>query len=145
MTSLLQRLPGHAERVPVVLVLEDEPVLQELMARLLRVHGFESRHGRTVDEAIAVASAEPIDAFVLDIGLRKAESGLTMLRWLRAESRYADTPVTIVTGRRALAADQQQLVQTHRAHVIYKPHPHMTLINHLKQALLNRESGAVVI
>lgn len=123
-----------AERhAPVVLVLEDEPALQELMARLLRVHGYESRHGRTVQEAIAAAERDRVDTFILDIGLRGAESGLGVLKWLRAQPQYAETPVVIVTGRRVLSADQQELLRTHHAHVIHKPHSHMTLVNHLKK------------
>ena len=122
-----------------MLVLEDEPSLQELMARLLRVHGFESRHGRTVDEAIAAAEGDHIDAFILDIGLRGADSGFTMLQWLRRDARYEQTPVIIVTGQRVLSPEQQQLLRSHRAHVIHKPHPHMTLVGHLKRVIVPRE------
>jgi DNA-binding response OmpR family regulator len=139
MASVSHSRLRHAARAPLVLVLEDEPSLQELMARLLRVHGFESRHGRTVDEAIVAAEREHIDAFILDIGLRGADSGFTMLQWLRRDSRYAQSPVTMVTGQRVLSPEQQHLLRSHRAHVIHKPHPHMTLVNHLKRVVVARE------
>ena len=139
MASVSHSRLRQAARAPLVLVLEDEPSLQELMARLLRVHGFESRHGRTVDEAIAAAEREPIDAFVLDIGLRGAASGFTMLEWLRRDPRYALTPVMIVTGQRVLSPEQQQLLRAHHAHMLHKPHPQMALVNHLKRIIVPPE------
>src|SRR4051794_8472510 len=95
---------------PVVLVVEDEPVLQELMARLLRVHGFESRHASSVTDALTAAQHEHIDAFVLDLGLG-GESGLKVLEWLRTHPGYSKVPVIITTGRRVLPADQQNLLR----------------------------------
>jgi len=140
MASVSHSRLRHAARAPLVLVLEDEPSLQELMARLLRVHGYESRHGRTVDEAIAAADREHIDAFILDIGLRGADSGFTMLEWLRRDARYERTPVMIVTGQRVLSPEQQRLLRSHHAHVLHKPHPQMALVNHLKRAIVSPES-----
>ena len=139
MASVSHSRLRHAARAPLVLVLEDEPSLQELMARLLRVHGYDSRHGRTLDEAMAAAERDPIDAFILDIGLRGADSGLTMLRWLRSQPQYAATPVTMVTGQRVLSPEQQELLRSHHAHVIHKPHPHMALVNHLKRVIVRHD------
>jgi DNA-binding response OmpR family regulator len=124
-----------AEPHPTVLVVDDETAIQGLTARLLRVHGFGSHHASSVEEAISTATRHRVDAVILDLGLRQKQSGLDVLRWLRAHPDYADTPVVILTGRTAIPVEQQQVISGHRAHVLHKPLRHRELIDHLKRAL----------
>jgi DNA-binding response OmpR family regulator len=118
-----------------ILVVDDEAAIQGLTARLLRVHGFGSRHASSVEEAITAASDHRVDAVILDLGLRHRQSGLDVLRWLRSNPDYAETPVLILTGRAAIPTEQQAVIDVHHARVLKKPLRHSELIDHLKRAL----------
>jgi CheY-like chemotaxis protein len=128
-------IDAGAEPHPTVLVVDDEAAIQGLTARLLRVHGFGSRHASSVEEAITTATHHRVDAVILDLGLRQKQSGLDVLRWLRSNPLYTDTPVLILTGRTAIPVEQQAVISDHRALVLHKPLRHRELIDHLKRAL----------
>ena len=88
----------HAGRVPTVLVVEDDVVLRNVLARALREEGL------TVVTAVngqtALASARPdMDVVVLDIGLPDAD-GRDVCLALRARGILA--PVLFLTARDAV-------------------------------------------
>jgi PAS domain S-box-containing protein len=95
-----------------VLVVDDEPGAAHLMAHVLRMEGAEVRTASRASDAVALASAWPPEAFVLDIGMPDVD-GYTLIGWLRAAApeRGRPVPAIAVTGyaseldrKRALAA-----------------------------------------
>ena len=119
----------------VVLVVDDDPSIHRLLGRLLTAHGFTPLHAETLSQAIEMAERGGIDALILDLGLRGSQSGLDILRWLRARPRYADTPVLILTGSPSLSEDQEAAIEHHGARVFFKPQKMSLLIDYLKEAL----------
>ncbi len=124
----------------VVLVVDDDPSIHRLLGRLLTLHGFTDLHAETLSQTIEIAEGGHVDALILDLGLRGAQSGLDILRWLRARPRYAETPVLILTGSTTLSEDQEAAIEHHGARVFFKPQKMNLLIEHLKQALEERRS-----
>ena len=77
-----------------VLLVEDEPVIQEKNKRILERHGYAVRQAFTLTEAKASVAEEPPSAIVLDIQLPDG-NGLDFLQELRKTSTI---PVMILTA-----------------------------------------------
>jgi DNA-binding response OmpR family regulator len=120
---------------PIVVVVEDEPSVQIVLARMLRLYGFTAFVATSLEEATAAAEQNDVDAFVLDLKLARAESGADVLAWLRLQPKYTQTPVLVLTGATELSEDQQALVRLHRAHVVYKSATLRAAIEHLTRLL----------
>jgi two-component system OmpR family response regulator len=84
---------------PSLLLLEDDPQLQDVLVRSLRSEGFDARAVGTAKALLERVAARVPDAFVIDIGLPDAD-GRDVCQALRA--RGIDTPVLFLTARDAL-------------------------------------------
>jgi two-component system phosphate regulon response regulator PhoB len=81
-----------------VLVVEDEPQIQELLAVNLEHAGHRVRRAGSAEEAeVAIRAALP-DVLVLDWML-PGESGLAFARRLRGDARTRDLPILMLTAR----------------------------------------------
>jgi DNA-binding response OmpR family regulator len=85
--------------VPTVLVVDDEPIVVEVVGRYLRREGFRVVSAATGPEAWAAAidPAQPPDLIVLDVML-PSQDGLAICRRLRTE-RGATVPIILLTAR----------------------------------------------
>jgi len=89
-----------------ILVVEDEPSIQELISVGLARNGHEVRRAATAEEAYgAVAEALP-DVILLDWMLPDA-SGPSFARKLRAEARTKEVPIIMLTAR---AGDEDKVL-----------------------------------
>lgn len=108
------------------------------MCATLTVMGFMTHQADSVDAALKILGAEQVDAIVLDVRLPDPtglqQSGLHLLRFLRATAEHARLPVLIFTGV-PLSPSEEELVRGHGAHVFYKPQPYRVLINRLNELL----------
>jgi two-component system, OmpR family, response regulator len=90
----------HADGSPIhVLVVDDEPVLAELVAMALRYEGWTVSMAGDGAAAIACARKEPPDVVVLDVMLPDM-SGLDVLRRLRSE--IPGLPLLLLTAKDAV-------------------------------------------
>ena len=108
------------------------------MCAALTLMDFRTHQAESVDGALKILGVEHVDAVVLDVRLPDPtglqQSGLHLLRFLRATPEYAQLPVLIFTGI-PLSSTEEELVRLHGGHVFYKPQRYMVLINHLKDLL----------
>ncbi len=81
-----------------ILVVEDEPAIQELVALNLEQAGFGVSKAGSGEQAIDLVRAELPDLVVLDWML-PGMSGLEVARKLRADRRTADLPIIVLTAR----------------------------------------------
>jgi two-component system phosphate regulon response regulator PhoB len=81
-----------------VLVVEDEPQIQELVAVNLEHVGHRVLRASSAEEADRAIRAELPDVLVLDWML-PGESGLAFARRLRADERTRDLPIVMLTAR----------------------------------------------
>jgi two-component system phosphate regulon response regulator PhoB len=88
-----------------VLVVEDEPQIQELVAVNLEHFGHRVRRASTAEEAEAAIRTALPDVIVLDWML-PGESGLALARRLRADARTRDLPILMLTAR---AMEQEKI------------------------------------
>jgi DNA-binding response OmpR family regulator len=78
-----------------VLIVDDEPIVRDVVARYLRRDGFETLEAADGDAARALIARERLAMVVLDVMLPGTD-GLTLCRWIR---RQGDLPVILLTAR----------------------------------------------
>jgi len=81
-----------------ILVVEDEPAIQELIAVNLARHGHEVRRAATAEEAYRSVAESLPDVILLDWMLPDAP-GPSITRRLRSEARTRDVPIIMLTAR----------------------------------------------
>ena len=79
-----------------VLVVDDEPIVRDVVTRYLERDGHRVVAAASGDEARAKIEHEPPDLVVLDIMLPGETDGLALCRWIRSTS---ELPVILVTAR----------------------------------------------
>jgi CheY-like chemotaxis protein len=120
-----------------VLIVEDEPNIQETLAVVLTLVGFKTHRASDVEEALTILGHERIDAVSLDLRLPDPKGlerdGLTLLRYLRRAPAYAEVPVLLFTVM--LGPEEEALVAELNAKVFSKPQPYAAIIDELNRAL----------
>jgi signal transduction histidine kinase len=91
---------------PVLLVVDAEPANRDVLSRRLAPQGFAVRVAADGAEALALLAAETIDLVLLDV-MMPGQSGLDVLRAMRADPRTHSLPVIMVTAR----SDSQDVVE----------------------------------
>lgn len=85
---------------PTMLIVDDDRVLRERLARAFRDRGLDVRTAADVDEAMALARAESPELAVVDLRM-PGRSGLDLVRELRTLD--AATKVVVLTGYGSIA------------------------------------------
>jgi DNA-binding response OmpR family regulator len=81
--------------VTTVLVVDDEPIVREVVVRYLRQDGLTTLEAGDGDDARALIGERRPDLVVLDVMLPGTD-GLELCRWIRSRS---DVPVILLTAR----------------------------------------------
>jgi two-component system response regulator ResD len=85
----------HNDHMSTVLVVDDEPIVRDVVVRYLRRDGFATLEAGTGEEALALLARELPSLVVLDVMLPGAD-GLEICRHIRASS---DLPIVLLTAR----------------------------------------------
>jgi DNA-binding response OmpR family regulator len=80
--------------VPTVLVVDDEPIVRDVVVRYLERDGYKTLEAGTGDEARRLIEREPPALVVLDVML-PGVSGLELCRWIRSRS---EVPIVMLTA-----------------------------------------------
>jgi len=119
-----------------VLVVEDEPQIQELVAVNLEHAGHRVRRAASAEEAdVAIRAALP-DVVVLDWML-PGESGLSFARRLRGNERTRDLPILMLTAR-AMEHDKLSGLEAGADDYLTKPFSPKELNARIKAVLRRR-------
>ncbi len=81
--------------MPTVLVVDDEPLVRDVLIRYLRREGFDTLEAGDGDTARMLLATEDLQLVVLDLMLPGTD-GLSLCRWIRSRS---DLPVIMLTAR----------------------------------------------
>ncbi len=128
-----------------VLVVEDEPQIQELVAVNLEHSGYRVVRAASAEQADAAIRDELPDAVVLDWML-PGESGLALARRLRAAGRTRELPILMLTAR-AMEQDKLAALEAGADDYLTKPFSPRELAARIKAVLRRRapqHSGASV-
>jgi two-component system cell cycle response regulator DivK len=122
---------------PRVLIVEDFADSREMYVEFLAAQGFEVSGVEDGLTALRTIEAEPFDAVVLDIALPKLD-GLSLLRRLRADPRFATLPVLTLSA--SLGVDYQRVaLEAGATTALEKPCLPEELLVAVKKALAERQ------
>ena len=125
---------------PVVLVVDDEPVIRRMMHDALAQRGYDVMVASGGAEAFRLVKTRDPDAILLDAMLPDVH-GFDICKRLKASKRYKHIPIIMVTAMYKgwrMAADLKEAYGVH-AHV-EKPFDIHNLVRILEQALGGREA-----
>jgi CheY-like chemotaxis protein len=88
-----------------ILIADDEPHIRNVLRRLLLSEGFCVCEAGDGYEALAAVNTCEVSVIVMDI-LMPGMNGSEAIRTLRANPRFATTPILIITGHTALRPQQ---------------------------------------
>jgi len=81
--------------IPRVLIVDDDPLIQESLALFLRVHGCAVENATSSREALNAVARQPPDLVVLDLGLPD-DDGVALCARIREVS---DVPIIVLSAR----------------------------------------------
>jgi CheY-like chemotaxis protein len=100
---------------PLILVVEDDPVIADMLRELLAGAGYRVQWAPDVISALSVLERLPINLITLDIELG-TYSGRGLLAFLKADPRTSHLPVIVVSSCQ-VGPDVRRLAE----HVLHKP------------------------
>lgn len=104
---------------PRILIVEDHPLIAELVETRLRIEGMQPVKCPGGREALALIGTEPFDAVILDIMMPDVD-GYEVLRHIRATPGTATLPVIFLTAK-STPADIEKGLALGANHYITKP------------------------
>jgi two-component system phosphate regulon response regulator PhoB len=119
-----------------ILVVEDEPAIQELISVNLSFAGHKTLRAFDTDQATTLIRAELPDVILLDWML-PGRSGLSFARDLRADERTKDVPIIMLTAR-TNEEDKIAGLETGADDYITKPFSPKELLARIKAVLRRR-------
>lgn len=103
-----------------VLIVDDDLVVGETFARMLKVNGYEVAVVQSVDAAIEAAGRRLPDAILSDLRMPMVD-GLGLLTRVRRDPHLREVPIAIVTGDHFLTEDFLGELRAYGASVRFKP------------------------
>ena len=107
-----------ADLPPIVLLVEDDPETQDLYEAAFGSAGLWVATSVDADDALEYALDLGPDSVVMDIAIPAVGDGLGLVRALRENARFAETPIVAVTG---LAAARLEVDAELFTTIFYKP------------------------
>jgi DNA-binding response OmpR family regulator len=104
---------------PRILIVEDHPLIAELVETRLRIEGMQPVKCPGGREALALIGSERFDAVILDIMMPDVD-GYEVLRHIRSAPETATLPVIFLTAK-STPADVEKGLQLGANHYITKP------------------------
>ena len=91
-----------------ILIVEDNPRMQETLSTVLRLKGFSTLTAYNGVEALDVLRLRTPDLVLLDL-MMPVMSGLELLKVLREGVRWKDLPVVVLSARDDFGAELREL------------------------------------
>jgi PAS domain S-box-containing protein len=91
----------------LVLLCEDDPDAAAVLAGRLRAAGFSTDVACTADEAVKGAASRSYAAILVDLQLPDSD-GISLIKNLRAQPRYHNTPIVVVSADPRRGRDDQR-------------------------------------
>lgn len=117
-----------------IFVVDDLPDFLELMEDVLTDEGYEVSTFPTIAAALAAARASHPDLLITDLRL-EGESGLDLVRSLRADPATRAIPVLVCTAATMDIEEQGEAVLSGDLHVLLKPFDMRELVSRVRDIL----------
>ncbi len=123
-----------AEKVPRILIADDEPLFLRTTAQLLRKAGYECTCAADGHAALEALSSQPIDLVLSDLNM---PGNLKLELLHHGRQRWPDTPLIVVTGAPSLPSAIES-VRLGIADYLLKPVKYDDLLSSVRRALAHR-------
>ena len=123
-----------------VLIVEDEPAQQELLAFNLEAEGYRTSRADTGDAALLAVAEDPPDLIVLDWMLPEV-SGIEICRRIKARPEGRDMPIIMLSAR-GEEADRVRGLETGADDYVVKPYSVGELMARVKSQLRRSRPAA---
>ncbi|MDR1899130.1 MAG: response regulator, partial [Treponema sp.] len=128
-------------RKAVILIIEDDPDIQDLLALAFAGEGWTLRAAKTGEEGLALLEREGADCVILDIMLPGMD-GLTVLKKIMAGRGGGGRLSVIMTSARGEEADIVAGLELGADDYVVKPYSPKVLIARIRAALRRAEEAA---
>jgi DNA-binding response OmpR family regulator len=118
-----------------VLVVEDALTTRCILEQFFTRAGCDVLQAADPDTALKRLKTGCIDAVILDLRLGDDRSGLEVLEQMRFEDRFAETPVIILTGVSEVDPNEEEIIQRHGAHLLYKRLGYREVVERLERII----------
>ncbi len=123
----------EAGRKPRILIVEDHPLIAELVETRLRIEGMHPIKAPGGREALALIEKEQLDAVICDIMMPDVD-GYEVLQRIRANKATATLPVIFLTAK-STPADIEKGLALGANHYITKPFSGLDLVRKVRLCL----------
>jgi two-component system OmpR family response regulator len=130
---------ADAQTKPRILIVEDHPLIAELVETRLRIEGMQPVKCPGGREAIALVEKESFDAVILDIMMPDVD-GYQVLQHIRATPSTAHLPVIFLTAK-ATPTDIEKGLALGANHYITKPFSGVDLVRKVRLCLEERRAA----
>ena len=121
-----------------ILIVDDEPVLRDVLRTLLEQHGYVTHSAVSAAEAVATVAEEEVDLVLLDLMLPDG-SGLEVLPQIKAHD--PQIPVIMMTAYSSVESAIEAM-RLGAFHYVPKPFKHEEVLHIIRQALERRHLQA---
>ena len=116
-----------------VLIVDDEPVTQDLLRLMLEPAGFRVTEAEDGLEALQKVQESKPDIMILDVMMPHMD-GITVCKKIRSNAETADLPIVMLSGKTHLNAVEEGL-QAGANRYLAKPMSRTELIQNLREVL----------
>jgi len=127
-------------RKPRILIVEDHPIIAELVETRLRIEGMDPIKCSGGREALQILDVESLDAVILDIMMPDVD-GYQVLRHIRTQAATRTLPVIFLTAK-ATPGDIEKGLAMGANYYITKPFSGLDLVRKVRLCLEERKAAA---
>jgi two-component system, chemotaxis family, sensor kinase CheA len=118
-----------------VLVVEDALTTRCILEQFFARAGCDVVQAGDPDTAMTRLNSGAIDAVILDLRLGDERSGLEVLEQMRLDERFDEVPVVVLTGVTEVEDGEQEVINRHRAHLLYKRFGYREVVQRLEKII----------
>jgi DNA-binding response OmpR family regulator len=123
---------------PRILIVEDHPIIAELVETRLRIEGMEPVKCPGGREAMGIIKSQALDAIILDIMMPDVD-GYEVLRYVRSQPATRTLPVIFLTAK-STPADIEKGLAMGANYYITKPFSGLDLVRKVRICLEERRA-----
>jgi CheY-like chemotaxis protein len=118
-----------------VLVVEDALTTRCILEQFFARAGCDVLHAADPEAALMRLKSSAIDAVILDLRLSDERSGLEVLEQMRLDERFDDVPVVVLTGVNEVEPAENEIIERHGAHLLYKRFGYREVVQRLEKII----------
>ena len=124
----------HAPEPPTILVVENDPVLRELLKSIVETAGYICVEAREGQEALSIIQRHSTICLILSDFQMPKMDGLHLLRTLKQNSKARGIPFILVTGNSSISL-RKQAMRDGAVAILHKPFTQHELFHMLNRAI----------